>query len=73
MSMKNFWTHKICDAIIAENKDNTAYFGNTIDGKPMKFYDMYNMLRYRMCFGEAETKVIIASLIKCGAKFIDEN
>ncbi len=69
--MKNFWTHKMCDTIIAENKDKTAYFGNnTMDGNPMKFHDMYEMLRYRMHFGDAETKVIIASLIKCGAKFI---
>ena len=35
----------------------------------MTFDQMYNMLRFRMEFGEAETKVIMASLIKNGAMF----
>jgi hypothetical protein len=30
---------------------------------------MWEMLRYRMQFGEAETAVILAALIRCGAKF----
>lgn len=66
--MKNYWTKKECDEIIKQHKDNTAYFGNDGDGKPMEFHRMYNMLRYQMHFGEAETLVIIASLIKAGGK-----
>ena len=66
--MKNHWTKKECGEIIEQYKDNTAYFGNTISGEPMRFEEMYNMLRNRMHFGEAETMVIIASLIKAGGK-----
>ena len=66
--MKNYWTKKECGQIIEQHKDNTAYFGNTLSGEPMKFADMYNMLRHRMGFGEAETMVIIASIIKAGGK-----
>lgn len=62
--MRNYWTKKECTDIIEQYKDNTAYFGN--DGEPMEFHRMYNMLRYQMKFGEAETMVIIASLIKAG-------
>ena len=62
--MRNYWTKKRCDSIIEENKDNTAYF----DGG-MTFWQMHDMLRFRMGFGKAETMVIIASLIKAGAKF----
>ena len=50
--------------IIEANKDNTAYFDKSISAK-----EMYEMLRYRMRFGEAETKVIIAALEVSGAKF----
>ena len=45
-------------------KDKTNYFSNTI-----KMRDMYEMFRYRYNFGEAETKVILASLVMSGAKF----
>ena len=45
-------------------KDSTCYF----DGS-MTQEEMYEMLRYRMRFGEAETRVIIASLVISGAKF----
>ena len=31
--------------------------------------DMYEILRYRMQFGEPETRVIIAALVMAGAKF----
>lgn len=31
--------------------------------------EMFEMLRYRMQFGEAETRVIIAALVIAGAKF----
>ena len=66
--MKNYWTKKECGEIIEQHKDNTAYFGNTLSGEPMEFHRMYNMLRHQMRFGESETIVIIASLIKAGAK-----
>lgn len=71
--MKNHWTHKECDTIIAMYKDNTAWFGNNEilgENVPMTFESMYEMLRFRMGFGEAETNVILASLIKCGAKIV---
>ena len=58
------WTLEQCDNLIAENKDNTQYFN-----EQMTFDQMYNMLRLHYEFGEAETKVIMASLIKNGAKF----
>ena len=54
--------------IIEANKDNTAYFDKSISVK-----EMYEMLRYRMRFGEAETKVIIAALKVSGAKFRASN
>lgn len=69
--MKNHWTQKECDMIIKKYKDNTAFFGtNTLSGEPLTFNSMYEMLRLRMHFGEAESMVIMASLIKCGARFI---
>lgn len=58
------WSLEQCNKIIAENKDNTQYFN-----EQMTFEQMYNMLRLQMEFGEAETKVIMASLIKNGANF----
>lgn len=45
-------------------KDLTCYFD-----KSMTQAEMYEMLRYRMRFGEAETRVIIAALVISGAKF----
>ena len=58
------WSLEQCNKIIAENKDDTMYFD-----EQMTFEQMYNMLRLQMEFGEAETKVIMASLIKNGANF----
>lgn len=58
------WTKKDCTRIISENKDYTSWF----DGE-YSMDSMWNMLRYRMQFGEAETAVILAALIKAGAKF----
>lgn len=58
------WSLEQCDSIIEEYKDDTQYFNDE-----MTFDQMYNMLRLHYEFGEAETKVIIASLIKNGAKF----
>ena len=65
---KNPWTHKYCDELIKEFKDNTSYFDFS-----MTLNDMYAMLRDRMHFGEAESIVIMASLIKAGAKFMDDS
>ena len=64
MKAKNKWTYADCDRIIRENKDKTAYFD-----KELKFEKMWEMFRYDMHFGEAETAVILASLIKAGAWF----
>lgn len=58
------WTLEQCDNLIAEYKDDTQYFN-----EQMTFDQMYNMLRLHYEFGEAETKVIMACLIKNGAKF----
>lgn len=58
------WRKVDCDRIIRENKDRTSYF----DGSVTQIA-MWNMLRYRMEFGEPEAAVIIAALIKAGAKF----
>ena len=58
------WTLEQCDNIITEYKDDTQYFN-----EQMTFDQMYNMLRLHYEFGEAETKVIMACLIKNGAKF----
>lgn len=45
-------------------KDMTAYFDNS-----MTRQEMYKMFRYRFQFGEAETRVIISSLVLAGAQF----
>ena len=64
--MKNYWTKKMCDEIIETHGKNTAFFG--YEGEILEFHSFYNMLRYRMGFGEAETAVIIACIIKAGGK-----
>ena len=53
-----------CNDIIKQYKDDTMYFNGE-----MSFDEVYNMFRLHYGFYEAETKVIIASLIKAGAKF----
>ena len=58
------YTKKAAKESIEAYKDMTSYFD-----KSMSQEDMYNMLRYRMQFGEAETRVIIAALVLAGAKF----
>lgn len=68
--MKNHWSKKQCDIVLDLYKDKTAYFGDTISGEPMTYDEMYDMLCFRMGFGVAETNVIIACLIKCGAKIV---
>ena len=64
MKANNRWTHADCTRIIKENKDNTAYFNYELTQD-----SMWEMFKYRFGFGEAETAVIIAALIKTGAKF----
>lgn len=58
------WSLEECNKTIEENKDNTMYFN-----EQMTFDEAYNMFRLHYEFGEVETKVIIASLMKAGAKF----
>ena len=58
------WSLEQCNNLIEENKDKTKYFN-----EEMTFDEAYNMFRLYYEFGEAETKVIMASLIKNGAKF----
>ena len=55
---------KELEAVKADCEGNTNYFSGEL-----KFYDMRDMLRYRMGFGEAETEIILASLVNAGAKF----
>lgn len=58
------YTKKAAKESIEAYKDMTSYFDNSMSQE-----DMYNMLRYRMQFGEAETRIIIAALVLAGAKF----
>ena len=58
------YTKKKAKESIEAYKDMTSFF----DGS-MTQEDMYNMLRYRMRFGEVETITIIAALVLAGAKF----
>ena len=60
-------TKKSAKEAIESYKDMTMFF----DGS-MTQNEMYNMLRYHMRFGEAETRVIISALILSGAKFKKE-
>lgn len=64
MRKQNYWSVADCNRIIEENKENTSYYDRSISQD-----DMWEMLRFRMGFGEAETAVIIAALIKSGARF----
>ena len=64
MKKQNLWTIADCTRIIKENKDNTVYFNREVTQD-----EMWMMLRYSMGFSGSETAVIIAALIKAGAKF----
>ncbi len=57
-------TRKQALEVIQKNKDNTAWFDKSLTRE-----DMYNMLRYRMQFGQAETEVLLAALKLAGADF----
>ena len=58
------YTKKKARETIEEYKDMTAYFDGSLNQS-----DFADMLRYRMQFGDAETRVIIAALVLSGAKF----
>ena len=58
------YTKKAARETIEAYKNETAYFDGSFAQN-----DMYKMLRYRMNFGEAETRVIIAALVNSRAKF----
>lgn len=60
-------TKKKAKETIEEYKDLTGFFDNS-----MSETEMYEMLRYRMRFGEAETRVIMSALVVGGAKFRNE-
>ena len=63
---QKYATRKAAREIIRHEAEqsNTNYFSGEL-----KFADMRDMLRYRMGFGEAETKLILASLVNADAKF----
>ena len=52
------------EAVKVDGTGHTNYFSGEL-----KFVDMFDMLRYRMDFGEAETELILAALVNAGAKF----
>lgn len=45
-------------------KDLTAWFSEEVTRK-----DMYEMFRYQMAFGEAESRIILSALSLVGAKW----
>lgn len=64
MKKQNRWSIRECNDIIRAFKDATGYFSREIS-----MDDMWVMFRLKYNFDEAETAVILASLIKAGAKF----
>lgn len=62
--MKNCMTQDEAKKIIDKYAGETNYFSGIID-----INDMWDMFRNRYGFGEAETAVILASLVRSGAKF----
>ena len=58
------YTKKTAKETVESYKDMTNYYDGSISQN-----EMYNMLRYRMQFGEAEARTIIAALVISGAKF----
>ena len=62
------YTKKAAKETISAYSEMTSYFDNS-----MTQNEIYDMLRYRMRFGEAETRTIIAALVLAGAKFKPEN
>lgn len=62
------YTKKKAKEAIDAYRDLTAFFDGSVSQT-----EMYEMLRYRMRFGEAETRVIIAALVLSGGRFSNEN
>ena len=62
------YTKKRAWETIDAYKNMTCFYDNDSEYS-ISQNDMYNMLKYRMKFGEAETRVIIAALVISGAKF----
>lgn len=63
--MKKYkYTKKHAREVVEAYAHLTAWFDESVTQR-----GMFEMLRYRMQFGEAETRVIIAALIMAGAKF----
>lgn len=69
-------TKTMAHAFVDCNKEKTAYFGkNNIDlfGENISTYRrLYDLLRNRCSFGEAETLCIIGSLVLSGAVIEDD-
>lgn len=63
---QEYATREAAVDVIREIKEEGSnnYFAGTI-----RFEDMRLMLRYRMNFGDAETRLILAALVNAGAKF----
>lgn len=61
------YTKKAAKETVEAYKDMTCYFDGSMTQK-----NMFQMLKYRMGFGEAETRVIIGALVMTGAKFKEE-
>ena len=62
------YTKKAAAETIKAYAEMTSYFDNS-----MTQNELYNMFRYRMQLGEAETRTMIASLVLAGEKFKTEN
>ena len=58
------YTKKAAKETVEAYADMTGWFDESISQ-----LEIFEMLRYRMQFGEAESRVIIAALVMAGAKF----
>lgn len=63
------WTKRKAADMVRENIEKTGYSSGDIS-----IQSMYEMLRCRMGFGNAEAKTILSALVLAGAKFkYDDN
>lgn len=69
MKKIRYATKKAAKEIIEAEKNEDRLFWLSGDSR---MSDMHDMLRYRMGFGAAETRFILAALVNAGAKFIIE-
>lgn len=58
------YTKKAARETVEAYANMTSWFDESMTQE-----DMFYLLRYRMRFGESETRVIIAALVMAGAKF----